>query len=72
MRAHLPGDWDRDLAERHSVEHDAAATIDRHPGFRLAANNKASMTEPDYTVTDDRGRTLAVELKTRRQTPGPA
>ena len=72
MRARLPVDWDRDLAERHSVEHDAAATIDRHPGFRLAANNKASMTEPDYTVTDDRGRTLAVELKTRRQTPGPA
>ena len=30
------------------------------------------MTEPDYTVTDDRGRVLAVDLKTRGQTPGPA
>ena len=72
MRARLPADWDRDLAGRHGIEHDVARSIAGHAGFRLVANNTASMTEPDYTVVDDRGRTLAVELKTRRQTPGPS
>ena len=69
MRPRTRDDWDRDLAQRDSIETDVEHAIRNHPAIRSVRSHTKSKNLLDYDVTDTAGHHLAVELKARRQTP---